>query len=711
MSNSIFNLKSQYTPAGDQPNTISNLSNGILAGLKHQTLHGVTGSGKTFIMANVIKETNKPTLILAHNKTLAAQLFAEFQEFFPDNSVEYFVSYYDYYQPEAYVPKRDLYIEKDADINETIERYRSAATQALLTRKDVIIVASVSCIYGLGNPEDYFSLSRNLAVGEIYDRNKLIRHLTDMQYERSDTDFYSGQFRVRGDVIDINIAAEETAVRVEYFGNEIDSIKIINAVSGEIVDSPSEIRVFPAKQYVTPFESLKVAIPEIRVDLEKQIKYFEKQGKDIEALRIKQRVNYDLEMLEETGHTSGIENYSRYIEKRPPGSAPSTLLDYFPDDYLMIVDESHITIPQVRGMYNGDQARKKTLVEFGFRLPSAMDNRPLNFPEFQKRTDYMIYATATPSEFEREVTQRAISELDSKKKKAFNLENYNGIAEMVVRPTGLLDPIIELRPSLPSNLQSLKLELERVGYTDMPIYSKESIEQPQIPDLMEEIKMNVARGNRVLVTTLTKRLAEDLTQYLIDSNIRTQYLHSDIDTVERVEILKDLRLGVYDVVVGINLLREGLDLPEVSLVAILDADKEGFLRSDTSLIQTIGRAARHQDGRVIMYADKVTGSMQRSIDETRRRRSIQEEYNKKHGITPKTIRKEIRAQLERTEEEEKEEKLDLVKKATTYKIMKQKDKKAFVKEVKLQMQIYSDLMEFEKAAELRDILIEIGQFK
>jgi excinuclease ABC subunit B len=696
---SVFNLKSQYKPSGDQPQAIDLLTEGIKSDARHQTLLGVTGSGKTFTMASVIQNIQKPTLIISHNKTLAAQLYGEFKSFFPDNAVSYFVSYYDYYQPEAYVPKRDMYIEKEADINESIERYRSAATQSLLTRRDVIIVASVSCIYGLGNPQDYMDLSRRIVVNENYSRNKLIRHLGDLQYERSEYDFYSGQFRVRGDTIDVYTAADETAVRVEFFGDEVESVKIINPISGEVLDTPEEITIFPAKQFVTPYEALINAIPVIEKDLKQRIKFFKKEGRDLEAHRIEQRVNYDIEMLRETGYCSGIENYSRYIENRKPGSPPSTLLDYYPDDWLLFIDESHMTIPQIRGMYNGDRARKEILVDYGFRLPSALDNRPLKFEEFCKRLNWAVYVSATPSEYEIRKSKR----LESKTQKS------GGIIEQLIRPTGLLDPTIEVRPSesekkerLLSSLKDEKLENQIKALENRKCLN-------QIDDLITEIKKVTSNGNRALVTTLTKRMAEDLAAYLKDIGVRVQYLHSEVDTVERVEILRDLRLGKYDVVVGINLLREGLDLPEVALVAILDADKEGFLRSDVSLVQTAGRAARHEKGYVVMYADSVTGSMKKAILETERRRSIQEDHNKKHNIKPTSIKKEIRDQLERIEEKGEEKKVDedLFKRSESFAALSPKDKKKLLNDLELQMLLFSDMLEFEKAAELRDLINDL----
>lgn len=688
-----FDLKSKYKPAGDQPKAIKFLTKGIQAGMKHQTLLGVTGSGKTFTMASVIQNVQKPALIISHNKTLAAQLYSEFKEFFPDNAVSYFVSYYDFYQPEAYVPKRDLYIEKEADVNESIERYRSAATQALLTRKDVIIVASVSCIYGLGNPEDYMSLSRTLKLGESYSRNKFIRHLGDLQYERSEYDFYTKMFRVRGDTIDVYTAADESAVRVEFFGDTIDSIKIINPVSGEILDSPEEFTIFPAKHFVTPYDALKETIPDIEQELKQRVKFYKSRGKDLEAHRIEQRVNYDIEMLRETGYCSGIENYSRFIENRPKGSPPSTLLDYYPDDWLLFIDESHMTVPQIRGMSSGDHARKSVLVEYGFRLPSALDNRPLRFDEFNKRVNQVVYTSATPSEYEIELS----------KNRKTGIRNYNGIVEQLIRPTGLLDPTIEVRPSEAKKKQELLSALKETEFIKQTEMLQHKGCGNQIDDLIVEIKNTTSKGQRVLVTTLTKRMAEDLSSYLAEIGIKVQYLHSEIDTVERVEILRDLRAGKYDVIVGINLLREGLDLPEVSLVAILDADKEGFLRSEVSLIQTMGRASRHKEGRVIMYADSVTKSMRKAIRETERRRKIQADFNKEHSIKPQSIRKEIKDQLERVvKEDEKILPKTLEKRIETYAVMSPKEKKKLINDLEVQMLVYADMMEFEKAAELRD---------
>ena len=587
-----FKLKSKYQPTGDQPQAISQLVEGLKKGEHEQTLLGVTGSGKTFTMANIIQATQKPTLILAHNKTLAAQLYGEFKKFFPENEVHYFVSYFDYYQPEAYIASTDTYIEKDSRINEEIEKLRHAATEALLTRSDTIIVSSVSCIYGIGSPASYMQMALHIKPGMRYNRDKFLRHLKDIQYERNDVDFSRGTFRVRGDTIDIFTAGSDLAVRVEFFGDEIDRLTITNPLTGEILEKPQFFDIFPNSHYATPKEIIDRAIPQIEKEFYARYEYFEKNKKYLEAQRLAQRTKYDLEMLRETGFVKGIENYTRYLTERAPGEQPATLLDYFPDDFLLLVDESHMTLPQVRGMFNGDRARKTVLVDNGFRLPSALDNRPLTFDEFYKHINQAIYVSATPGDFE--------------------LEHSPKPAQQVIRPTGLLDPEIEVR----------KIE-------------------GQVDDLMEEIQKRIAKGQRVLVTTLTKRMAEDLSGFLEENGIKTAYIHSEIDTLERGDILRDLREGTYDVLVGINLLREGLDLPEVSLVAILDADKEGFLRSESALIQTIGRAARHEEGKVIMYADKITRSMKLAIDETNRRREIQKEYNLKNNITPKSVASEI----------------------------------------------------------------------
>jgi len=647
-----FELKSDYKPTGDQPKAIKRLVSQLEANVKEQTLLGVTGSGKTFTMANVIQAQQKPTLILSHNKTLAAQLYGEFKQFFPNNAVHYFVSYFDYYQPEAYIPRSDTYIEKDSQINEEIDRLRHAATDSLLSRRDVIIVASVSCIYGIGSVDDYDSMAVKLSVGERRVRDKLLRQLTDIQYQRNDIDFHRGTFRVRGDVIDVFPAGEELAYRIELFGDEIERIIRLDPLTGEVLGKLSTLKIFPSSHYVTPQDKLKFAIVEIEKELDDRLAYFKKHGLLLEAQRLQQRARFDIEMMEETGFVKGIENYSRYLTNREPGEQPATLLDYFPDDYLMFVDESHMTIPQLRGMYNGDRARKEVLVEHGFRLPSALDNRPLTFTEFEKHVNKVVYVSATPAEYE--------------------LSRSPAPVEQVIRPTGLLDPPIDVRPV-----------------------------DGQVDDLMAEIRDTVSKHQRVLVTTLTKRMSEDLTDYLKELGVKVAYLHSDVDTLDRTDILRDLRLGTYDVVVGINLLREGLDLPEVSLVAILDADKEGFLRSEQALIQTVGRAARHQEGRVIMYADHVTGSMQRTIDETTRRRKVQEEYNKKHGITPKgiakTIEKGMRPDLP---EEVKRAKLNLKK-------IPKDEYGQLIKDLTGQMDLAAANLEFEKAAELRDIISDI----
>ncbi len=647
-----FRLKSNYQPTGDQPSAIAKLTKGLEKNTKEQTLLGVTGSGKTFTMANVIQNVQKPTLVLSHNKTLAAQLYSEFKNFFPDNAVHYFVSYFDYYQPEAYMPRTDTYIEKDSDINEEIDRLRHAATDALLSRRDVIIVASVSCIYGIGSVEDYSSMAINLKKGERRVRDKLLRQLNDIQYHRNDLDFQRGTFRVRGDVIDIFPAGEEAAYRTELFGEEVERITKIDPLTGEIIKNLEELKIFPSSHYVTPFDKLKTALVQIENELQERLAFFKKNGQLLEAQRLEQRTKFDLEMLEETGFVKGIENYSRYLTNRQPGEQPATLLDYYPDDYLLFVDESHMSIPQVRGMYNGDRARKEVLVEYGFRLPSALDNRPLTFTEFERHINKVIYVSATPADYE--------------------LTHSPKPAEQVIRPTGLIDPKIEVRPI-----------------------------KGQIDDLITEIKDTIDKHQRVLVTTLTKRMAEDLTDYLKDLNMKVAYLHSDVETLERTDILRDLRLGIYDVLVGINLLREGLDLPEVSLVAILDADKEGFLRSEQALIQTIGRAARHEKGHVLMYADNITGSMKRAINETNRRRKIQEDYNTKHGIKPagisKAVEKGLRPDLP---EEAKKAKLDLKK-------IPKDEYGHLIKDLSAQMELAAANLEFEKAAELRDIIADI----
>lgn len=649
-----FKLHTSYQPTGDQPAAIAALTDGLVRGEKYQTLLGVTGSGKTFTMANLIQNTGKPTLVLAHNKTLAAQLFSEFKQFFPENEVHYFVSYFDYYQPEAYIASSDTYIEKDSKINEEIDRLRHAATSALLTRRDVIIVASVSCIYGIGSPSDYSEMSIKLSVGQRYRHDKFIRHLNDIQYHRNDMDFARGTFRVRGDTIDIYPSGRETAYRIEFFDNEVERILEIDPLTGEIIDYPKQVRIFPTSHYVTPEQRMQNVINNIQQEYDNRIKYFDANQKYLEAQRLTQRIKYDVEMLEQTGFVKGIENYSRYLTNRAPGEQPATLLDYFPDDFLMLIDESHMTIPQVRGMHNGDRARKETLVEYGFRLPSALDNRPLTFSEFEGHINQVVFVSATPGEYELKHSPKPV--------------------EQVIRPTGLLDPEIEVRPS-----------------------------EHQVDDIMNEIQMRIKKGQRTLVTTLTKRMAEDLTEFLIEAGIKTAYIHSDVDTLERSDILRELREGVYDVLVGINLLREGLDLPEVSLVAIIDADKEGFLRSEPALIQTIGRAARHVEGKVIMYGDKITGAMQHAIDETNRRRNIQHEYNVKHNITPHSVAKSIDEGLRAiipVDENKKKPKLNLNK-------IPVDEYRNLIDDLTGQMQLAAANLEFEKAADIRDTITEI----
>ena len=649
-----FEVVSEYQPSGDQPQAIAALAEGIENGLKEQVLLGVTGSGKTFTMAKVIEQVQRPTLVLAHNKTLAAQLCAEFKEFFPNNAVEYFVSYYDYYQPEAYIPHTDTYIAKDASTNDEIDRLRLSATCALLERRDVIVVSSVSCIYGLGEPDDFANLVVSLRVGAEWDRDELLRRLVEIRYERNDIAFERNMFRVRGDTVEIYPAYyRDHAIRVEFFGDEIDRISDFNPVTGSVNRVLNHVAIYPASHYVTTKDKMDKAILEIRQELEDQVKYFTDNNQLVEAQRLRQRTEYDMEMMAELGYCSGIENYSRIISDRPAGSAPMTLLDFFPDDFLLFVDESHVTLPQVRAMYNGDHARKDSLVKYGFRLPCAYDNRPLKFEEFEERIGQAVFVSATPGPYER--------------------ERADQVVEQVIRPTGLLDPRVEVRPVT-----------------------------GQIDDLMDEIRARAARDERVLVTTLTKKMAEDLTEYLKNAGIRVRYMHSDVQTIERMEIIRDLRLGTFDVLVGINLLREGLDLPEVSLVAILDADKEGFLRSETSLIQTIGRAARNADGLVIMYADEITPSMRAAIDETERRRSIQDAYNQEHGIVPKTIIKGVREILEISKTAEE----DTLRAHKKRKLTEQ-ERAAEIAKLEKEMREASKMLEFEYAAVLRDRIIEL----
>ena len=650
-----FKLHSEYQPTGDQPQAIEKLVKGFQEGNQAQTLLGVTGSGKTFTMANIIQQLNKPTLVIAHNKTLAAQLYGEFKEFFPENAVEYFVSYYDYYQPEAYVPSTDTYIAKDSAINDEIDKLRLSATAALIERRDVIIVSSVSCIYGLGEPENFEKMMVSLRPGMEKDRDEVLRQLVDIQYDRNDMDFKRGTFRVRGDVIEIIPANEaETAVRVEFFGDEIDRITRIDVLTGEIKEELNHVAIFPASHYVVPAEQIKRAAAAIEEELEERVRYFKSEDKLLEAQRIAERTNFDIEMLKETGFCSGIENYSRHLAGYAPGTPPNTLMDYFKDDFLIIIDESHKTIPQIRGMFAGDQSRKKTLVDYGFRLPSAMDNRPLNFGEFESKIDQILFVSATPGEYEADHEMLR--------------------AEQIIRPTGLLDPKVEVRPV-----------------------------EGQIDDLVGEVNKETAAGHKILITTLTKRMAEDLTDYMRELGIRVKYLHSDIDTLERTQIIRDMRLDVFDVLVGINLLREGLDIPEITLVAILDADKEGFLRSEVSLIQTIGRAARNSEGHVIMYADTITDSMRLAIDETERRRTLQEAYNKEHGITPKTIQKSVRELISISKEIAQEE-LRFEKDPES---MSRKELEKLIADIDKKMKKAAAELNFELAAELRDKMIEL----
>ena len=653
-----FKIHSKFKPTGDQPAAIDSLVAGIEKNEKYQTLLGVTGSGKTYTMANIIERVQKPTIVLAHNKTLAAQLCSEFREFFPDNIVEYFVSYYDYYQPEAYVPQTDTFIEKDASINDEIDKLRHSATSALFERRDVIIVASVSCIYGLGNPDEYKKLTISLRVGMEKERDEIIKKLIEIQYERNDIDFSRGTFRVRGDSLDIVPASSSTkGIRIEFFGDEIDRIREFDILTGKILGEREHVAIFPASHFAASQETLNKAIKQIEDELEDRLRELTSQDKLLEAQRLRQRTNYDIEMIKEMGYCSGIENYSRVLDGRAPGTPPKTLLDYFPDDYLMFIDESHVTLPQCRAMYPGDRSRKDTLVEYGFRLPCAYDNRPLKFNEFESKINQLIFVSATPAQYE--------------------LDHSTNIAEQIIRPTGLLDPIVEIRPVT-----------------------------GQIDDLYAEIIKTTERGFRTLVTTLTKRMAEDLTKYLTELGIKTTYMHSDIKTIERMEIIRNLRLGEFDVLVGINLLREGLDIPEVALVAILDADKEGFLRSETSMVQTIGRAARNSESKVIMYADKMTGSMDRAIKETNRRREIQMKYNEEHGIVPKTIIKDIRDVIEATKVAEESSEYKISKESST---LTEKEKKKLIKQYTEEMKDAAKNLQFERAAELRDMINDLKE--
>jgi excinuclease ABC subunit B len=649
---SKFKIVSDFQLTGDQPQAVDKLVEGLNLGYKQQTLVGVTGSGKTFTMANVAERVQKPTLVICHNKTLAAQLATEFKEYLPDNAVEYFVSYYDYYQPEAYLPSTDTYIEKEIDINEEIDKLRHSATRSLFDRRDVLIVASVSCIYSLGEPEEYHSFVATIKKGEKLNRGKLVRRLVDMQYERNDFDFTRSRFRIRGDTLEVQPAYDEIAIRIEFFGDEVERIVDVDPLTGELLTERDSVDIYPAKHFVTSHDKLLLAIEDIKIEMEERLRELKDQGKLLEAARLEARTNYDIEMLREVGYCHAVENYSRHLQRRAPGSAPWTLLDYFPDDFLLFIDESHMSLPQIRGMYHGDLSRKRTLVDYGFRLPSALDNRPLNFDEFNQRLNQVVYVSATPSEYEFSHSQQ--------------------VAEQLVRPTGLLEPTIEIKPS-----------------------------KGQIDDLIYQIKTRVDKGERCLVTTLTKRMAEQLDDYLKEMEIRTHYLHSEIDTLERVEILRDLRLGVYDVVVGINLLREGLDLPEVSLVAILDADKEGYLRSKQALIQTMGRAARHIDGHVIMYADTVTGAMHEAMEETYRRRRIQEAYNKEHGITPQGIKKAIKDITERVKV------VAEARAAYSPTPISKEEVMRLIKDLEAQMRKAAKNLEFEKAALLRDRIIEL----